>query len=144
MNTDFAQVEADDQQINLSRFSLFFPEKRRFFQERAVNFDFGLGGDERLFHSRQIGLVAGEPVTIYGGARLVGRVGEWDVGLLDMQTDKSRLLPSENFGVLRLRRRIFNSTPTQEDCSPAGWGQTGTTTTFTQPMPSFGSRATTT
>jgi len=108
INTDFAQVEADDQLVNLSRFSLFFPEKRRFFQERAVNFDFALGGNERLFHSRQIGLVAGEPVTIYGGARLVGRVGEWDVGLLNMQTAESELMPSENQGVVRLRRRVLN------------------------------------
>ncbi len=108
VNTDFAQVEADDQQVNLTRFSLFFPEKRRFFQERAPNFEYSLGGQERLFHSRQVGLAAGEPVRIYGGARLVGRVGEWDIGLLNMQTAESELLPSENQGVFRLRRRVLN------------------------------------
>jgi len=108
LNTDFAQVEADDQQVNLSRFSLFFPEKRQFFQERASVFDFSLGGNERLFHSRRVGLVGGEPVRIYGGARLVGRVGEWDVGFLDMQTAAHREVPSENLGVLRLRRRVLN------------------------------------
>lgn len=107
-NTDFAQVEADDQQVNLTRFSLFFPEKRRFFQERSSNFEFGLGGQDRLFHSRTIGLVSGKPVRIYGGGRVVGRVGEWDVGFLDLQTGESEALPSENLGVARLRRRFLN------------------------------------
>ena len=115
VNTDFAQVESDNLQVNLTRFSLFFPEKRRFFQERAAIFEFPLGFNERLFHSRRIGLVNGEPVTLYGGARLVGRVGDWDVGFLNMQTGGEdaanpalRDLPSENMGVLRLRRRVFN------------------------------------
>ncbi len=109
LNTDFAQVEADDQQINLTRFSLFFPEKRQFFQERAGIFDFRLGGDGRLFHSRRIGLRAGRPIRIYGGGRLVGRMGKWDVGLLSMQTARSDSLPGENFGVLRLRRNVLNA-----------------------------------
>ena len=108
LNTDFAQVEADDQQVNLTRFSLFFPEKRRFFQERAAVFEYGLGDSDRLFHSRRVGLADGARVRIYGGARVVGRVGEWDVGFLDMQTAQSEMLPSENQGVLRLRRRVLN------------------------------------
>jgi hypothetical protein len=108
VNTDFAQAEADDQVVNLTRFSLFFPEKRQFFQERAGIFNFGTGGLSRLFYSRQIGLDEGEIVPIYGGARLVGRVGTWDLGFLNMQTAESELLPSENFGVLRMRRRVFN------------------------------------
>ncbi len=108
VNTDFAQVEADDQQINLTRFSLFFPEKRLFFQERASIFDFSLGGQERLFHSRRIGIVDGERVPIHGGARVVGRVGDWDVGVLDMQTAAHGPAPSENMGVARLRRRVIN------------------------------------
>jgi hypothetical protein len=107
-NTDFAQVEADDQQVNLTRFSLFFPEKRRFFQERAAIFEVSLGGNERLFHSRTIGLVNREQVRIFGGARMVGRIGEWDVGFIDMQTDEHGIAPSENLGVLRLRRRVLN------------------------------------
>ena len=108
-NTDFAQVEADDQQVNLTRFSLFYPEKRQFFQERAGIFEFSTGGLSRLFHSRRIGLTEdGQPVRILGGARVVGRWGSWDVGFLDMQTAKSEWLPSENFGVLRLRRQVFN------------------------------------
>jgi hypothetical protein len=109
VNTDFAQVEADDQQVNLTRFSLFYPEKRQFFQERASVFEFRTGGLSRLFHSRRIGLTdQGEPVRLYGGARLIGRSGGWDVGFLDMQTAESDSLPSENFGVLRLRRQVFN------------------------------------
>ncbi|HEX6070507.1 MAG TPA: DUF5916 domain-containing protein, partial [Longimicrobiaceae bacterium] len=109
VNTDFAQVEADDAQLNLTRFSLLFPEKREFFQERAAIFEFTSGRDTRLFHSRRIGLTAqGEPVRILGGARAIGRIGEWDLGLLDMQTASHGALPSENFGVLRLRRQVFN------------------------------------
>jgi hypothetical protein len=109
INTDFAQVEADDQQINLTRFSLFYPEKRQFFQERAGMFEFGFDNSNRLFHSRRIGLDDdGQPLRIYGGARLVGRINKWDVGFLNMQTQSSASLPSENFGVLRLRRQVIN------------------------------------
>ncbi|MFK7844798.1 MAG: DUF5916 domain-containing protein [Rhodothermales bacterium] len=108
-NTDFAQVEADDQQINLTRFSLFFPEKRQFFQERSGIFEFDTGEtSSRLFHSRRIGLVNGQPIRILGGARVVGRLKDWDVGLLNMQTARQDGLPTENFGVLRLRRKAFN------------------------------------
>ncbi len=108
LNTDFAQVEADDQQVNLSRFSLFFPEKRRFFQERASIFNVSLGGPQSIFYSRRIGLYEGEQVPILGGVRLVGRMGKWDLGLIDMQTEESTKLPGENFGVLRVRRQVFN------------------------------------
>lgn len=110
LNTDFAQVEADDQQINLTRFSLFFPEKRLFFQERSSTFDFNFETSEpnRLFHSRRIGIYKGNPVRIYGGARFVGRVGPWDLGFLSMQTAPVEDLVSENFGVFRMRRQVFN------------------------------------
>jgi hypothetical protein len=107
-NTDFAQVEADDQQVNLTRFSLFFPEKRLFFQERASIFEYGLGGSDRLFYSRRIGLEDGVPVRIYGGGRGVGRIGAWDVGVLDMHTATSDPGTSLNAAVLRLRRRVLN------------------------------------
>lgn len=108
-NTDFAQVEADDQQVNLDRFSLFFPEKRRFFQEQSGIFDFQLGNGTRVFHSRRIGLTEdNQVVPVIAGARLVGRIGEWDVGFLNMQTEGQEFLPTENFGTLRLRRRAFN------------------------------------
>ncbi len=108
-NTDFAQVEADDQQVNLTRYSLFFPEKRKFFQERASLFDFSLGGfSDNLFYSRNIGLADGNPVRIFGGARLTGRIGKWDMGLLDMQTDDYGDIPGRNYGVLRMRRQVVN------------------------------------
>jgi hypothetical protein len=114
LNPDFAQVEADDVQVNLTRFSVFFPEKRLFFQERSSNFDYNMGGSNTLFYSRRIGLVGDvdnddlQAVRIYGGARLVGRLGGWDIGLLDMQTAALDDYPSENFGVLRLRRQVIN------------------------------------
>jgi hypothetical protein len=108
-NTDFAQVEADDQQVNLDRFPLFYPERRRFFQEGSGIFDFPMGGNTRLFHSRRIGLTSDfTPVPVLGGARLVGRIGRWDVGFLEMQTERLGPTPSENFGVLRLRRPVLN------------------------------------
>ncbi len=118
LNTDFAQVEADDERVNLTRFSLLFPEKRLFFQERSSNFSFNFGGSSNLFYSRRIGIYDGKPVRIYGGARIVGRAGKWDIGFLDMQTapvwesdsigQKQKVLPSENFGVLRIRRQVIN------------------------------------
>ncbi len=126
VNTDFAQVEADDQQVNLTRFSLFFPEKRLFFQERASIFNFGsversnlfdfsAGTTNQMFYSRRIGLYEGKPVQLIGGLRLVGRAGSWDIGVLNMQTAREpsilvqdEPLPSENFGVVRLRRQVFN------------------------------------
>lgn len=108
INTDFAQVEADDQQFNLTRFSLFFPEKRKFFLERSSIFDFSLGGQNNLFYSRRIGLHEGEPVRIWGGARLNSRINDWDLGLLNLQTASFEELPSENFGVFRLKKRAFN------------------------------------
>ncbi len=107
-NTDFAQVEADDQMVNLTRFSLFFPEKRQFFLERSSIFDFNTGGENTLFYSRKIGLYEGEPIRIFGGARLIGRKGPWDIGAMDMQTAESDSLPSENFGLIRIRRQVFN------------------------------------
>ncbi len=109
LNTDFAQVEADDQQINLTRFNLFFPEKRQFFQERSGIFEFNTGDNGRLFHSRQIGLTEnGSPLRILGGSRLTGRIGTWDIGFLNMQTNSYQGTPSENFGVIRLRRELLN------------------------------------
>ncbi len=94
VNTDFAQVEVDDQQVNLTRFSLFFPEKRPFFLENADLFSVGLpflpgrtSGRTQLFHSRRIGVASGEQVPIKWGSRLSGRAAGVDVGLLHMRTD---------------------------------------------------------
>ena len=119
VNTDFAQVEMDDQQVNLTRFDLYLPEKRMFFLEQASIFDFSFGGNSNLFYSRRIGLSDdGDPIRIYGGARMTGRVGKWELGFLDMQTGplnlknslgvEEEILPSENFGVLRFRRQLIN------------------------------------
>lgn len=110
VNPDFAQVEADDQEVNLTRYSLFLAEKRQFFQERSSLFDFSLDGSaSNLFYSRNIGLnSAGEAVRIFGGARLTGKIGKWDLGFMDMQTEKTGETASENFGVLRMRRNVIN------------------------------------
>lgn len=87
-NTDFAQVEVDDQQVNLDRFNLFFPEKRAFFLENAGQFSVGSPGEVDLFFSRRIGIGDdGNLVPIIGGARLSGKVGQTNVGFLSMFTD---------------------------------------------------------
>jgi hypothetical protein len=108
VNTDFADVEADDQKINLTRYSLYFPEKRDFFLEKADVFDFSFLGGNNMFYSRRIGLYDGYPVRIYGGARLTGRINQWDIGFLDLQTSHFEESPSENFGVFRTKRSVFN------------------------------------
>jgi hypothetical protein len=106
-NTDFAEVESDDVRVNLTRFSLFFPEQRQFFLEREGLFDFGVSGLDRPFYSRRIGLTAGgDPVPIISGGRITGRLGDVDIGMIDMQTARVASQPSENAGVLRVRRNI--------------------------------------
>ena len=105
-NTNFAQVEADDQQINLTRFSLFFPEKREFFLENSQLFSFGLDREAQIFFSRRIGLVDREPVPILGGVRLSGRVGDFDIGLLTTQTDSHLKAPSTNLSAVRARWNV--------------------------------------
>ena len=117
VNTDFAQVEADEQQLNLTRFPLFFPEKRPFFLENAQLFQLGQPQAIELFFSRRIGLLGnGEPIDIRGGARLSGRVGGFNVGALNMQTSSAvdartgqTLAPANNFTVLRLQRELRRS-----------------------------------
>jgi hypothetical protein len=115
-NTDFAQVEVDEQQVNLTRFSLFFPEKREFFLENSGTFNMGTGGafsgtevQTDLFFSRRIGLSeAGQPVPIIGGARLAGKAGKNNVGLLDIQTDGAFGRPGDNFLVGRYSRDVLS------------------------------------
>src|SRR6187549_1658453 len=90
-NTDFAQVEADEQQINLTRFSLFFPEKREFFLENQGIFAFGGGVDTpTLMYSRRIGFSRGSAVPLDGGGRLTGRVGRFSLGLMNIQAGEER------------------------------------------------------
>jgi len=122
-NTDFAQVEADLQQVNLTRFSLFFPEKREFFLENSGTFRFanvtgttsaGTDPTPQLFYSRQIGLVGSTAVPIIGGGRLSGRTGRYTIGLLNIVSDEStittvprREVPITNFAVVRIRRDLL-------------------------------------
>ncbi len=108
VNTDFAQVEVDNQQVNLTRFSLLFPEKRPFFLENAGFFTVG-GGQADLFFSRRIGIVEGEQVPIKGGGRLSGRAAGFNVGLLHIQTDGVAGLSTDNaFSVARIARELPN------------------------------------
>ena len=125
-NTDFAQVEADAQQINLTRFSLFFPEKREFFLEGQGIFDFGTSsrgappGSTRsfgppsstpvLFFSRRIGIEAGQAVPITGGARVTGKLGDYNIGALAIRSGESTAAgsPETDFSVFRLKRDILN------------------------------------
>ena len=104
-NTDFAQVEVDEQQVNLTRFSLFFPEKREFFLENAAMFAMGTGTSfsstpvtTDLFFSRRVGLSpSGLPVPIIGGARLAGKAGRHNIAVMDIQTDAAFERPGDNF-----------------------------------------------
>ena len=124
VNTDFAQVEADDTQVNLTRFSLFFPEKREFFLENQGLFAFGgtnvrafgsgatFGGTDNtpvLFYSRRIGLQEGQQVPMIAGGRLTGRVGKFSVGLLNVQTDNELVSGAlaTNLSVVRVKRDIL-------------------------------------
>ncbi len=136
-NTDFAQVEVDEQQVNLTRFSLFFPEKREFFLEGRGTFDFGRGAQfggggapggggrpgsggfgggsaPTIFFSRRIGLESGNTVPILGGGRLTGKVGDFSVGALNIQTDdvqgdaiSDSGIRGTNFTVLRVKRDVL-------------------------------------
>ena len=118
-NTDFAQVEIDEQQVNLTRFSLFFPEKRDFFLEGRGVFDFARGGLgvtssdvtdlPYLFYSRRIGLNAGRVIPIDAGGRVTGKIGPWALGVMNIQTgdeDVSLTKPT-NFSVLRVKRDVL-------------------------------------
>jgi hypothetical protein len=117
VNTDFAQVEADEEQVNLTRFDLFYPEKRPFFLENASTFQFGQPQSIDLFFTRRIGLSsAGVPIDLIGGGRLSGKIGRWNVGALNIQTDESydasgKILtgPANNFSALRLQREVGRS-----------------------------------
>jgi len=110
VNTDFAQVEADEQQINLDRFNLFYPEKRPFFLENAGFFTMGSPGEVEMFFSRRIGIgPQGGVVPILAGGRLSGKAGGFNVGLLNMQTRSvHEVVPANNFTVLRASRELPN------------------------------------
>jgi hypothetical protein len=108
VNTDFAETEVDQRQLNLTRFPLFFPEKRGFFIEGATFFDFHAPPDIRPFFSRRIGLDRdGVPQPIDGGMKLTGQAGRQDVGALVVRTAASGAVDAENFAVFRMRRRLL-------------------------------------
>lgn len=109
-NTDFAQVEVDEQQVNLDRFNLFFPEKRPFFLENAGLFSVGSPGEVDLFFSRRIGIEDdGSIVPIIGGARLSGRIKKTNVGFLSMFTDDVARndIQKNNFTVARVNHEFI-------------------------------------
>ena len=127
LNTDFAQVEADQEQVNLTRFSLYFPEKRPFFLEGAGLFDFGIPRPSffnppplLLFYSRRIGLEEGYAIPIMGGSKITGKVGPYGIGLLNVLTDEFYTdssvtdeddivdLSRTNYSVLRVTRDLFS------------------------------------
>jgi hypothetical protein len=129
INTDFAETEVDARQVNLTRFQLFFPEKRSFFLEDAGIFEyakvasngppgFDMGGDLMPFFSRRIGLVAGSEVPLRIGEKLTGKIGRFDIGLLDVQTgsytEPEKInspgfrIPSKNLSVGRIKANFFN------------------------------------
>ncbi len=126
VNTDFAQVEVDEAQVNLTRFNLFFPEKREFFLEGQGIFEFGGGMDMDtttyyfkgemyggeapvMFFSRRIGLEGGQTVPIRGGGRLTGKAGPYSIGLLDVQTGSeiNSAVDPTNFSVVRIKRDVL-------------------------------------
>ena len=111
-NTDFAQVEVDEQRVNLNRFNLFFPEKRPFFLENAGLFSVGDPGQIEIFFSRRIGIGQnGEQIPIIGGGRLSGKIGSsTNVGFLNMQTESVSATgsPGQNFTVTRVRQDLPN------------------------------------
>ncbi|MCH8267043.1 MAG: carbohydrate binding family 9 domain-containing protein [Acidobacteria bacterium] len=115
-NTDFAETEVDDQQVDLERFPLFFPEKREFFQEGAGIFDFGIANQEgrrelRLFHSRRIGLSPRrQEVPILAGGRITGKLQGFTLGMLNVQTEAlpSENIPVSNYSVLRVKRDVLS------------------------------------
>lgn len=151
VNTDFAQVEVDEQQVNLTRFSLFFPEKREFFLEGRGVFDFGRSGQSEhggffggsdtpyLFYSRRIGLDGGTVVPIDLGGRLTGKVGPWSVGVVNIRTAgvAASGIDAADFSVVRLKRDVLErsalgvmftnrSTSLLGDGASQAWGVDGT------------------
>ena len=119
--TDFSQVDSDDEKVNLTRFPLFFPEKRDFFLENASLFEFGdisnylyrmkpnkYGRSFTMFHSRRIGLEDGIQIPISGGGRLSGKVGNFDLGLLNMTSESEGEIPMTLFNVARVRSNFLN------------------------------------
>ncbi len=117
LNTDFAQVEVDEAVVNLTRFPIFFPEKREFFLERAGIFDFSLGGRRggdtadlllKMFFPRRIGLTPDRrQVPVLAGGKITGRIQDFDLGFLNVQTDEFQETAGSNYTVFRLKRNVL-------------------------------------
>lgn len=110
MNTDFAQAEVDDRILNITRYNVFFPEKRAFFLEAQDYFNFNMGVT-RVFNSRSIGIEQGKIVPIIAGARLTGQAGGYQVGLMNMQTHEVEEagIEAQNFSVFRLKKDLYKN-----------------------------------
>ncbi|MDC0865518.1 DUF5916 domain-containing protein [bacterium] len=119
-NTDFSQVDSDEEKVNLTRFPLFFPEKRDFFLENASLFEFGdisnylyrmkpnkYGRSFTMFHSRRIGLEDGMQIPISGGGRLSGKIGNFDIGLLNMISESKGDAPRTDYNVARVKSNFL-------------------------------------
>jgi hypothetical protein len=147
-NTDFAETEVDERQINLTRFPLYFPEKRTFFLEGSEIFNFGPGGFGNFypFFSRRIGLYEGDQVPVNFGAKVFGRLGDTNISILDMKTKSfadpslSLNLPEQNFAAARVYQNVLaesrvgvlftNGSPTGEKNTLAGFDLTYKTSRF--------------
>jgi len=108
-NTDFSATEVDDRQVNLTRFSLFFPEKRDFFLREADIFEFGrLNQNGRPFFSRRIGLGRrGDTIDLELGGKISGRIGDWELGALTIRQDESDSVAADTLSVLRVKKGLF-------------------------------------
>ncbi len=105
-NTDFAQVESDRKQINLSRFSLYYPEKRQFFLEGINYYNMNIGREE-LFYSRKIGIDQNQEIPIIGGVRLFGKLNKTNLGAMSIQTYAKDSIPTTNYSIIRVKQDIF-------------------------------------
>jgi Domain of unknown function (DUF5916)/Carbohydrate family 9 binding domain-like len=106
-NTDFAQVESDKEEINLTRFSISFDEKRQFFLEGKDYFDFNFENKNNLFYSRRIGIQDNQEIPILGGGKIIGKIDDTEVGILSIQTSSQNEIKSTNYSVVRVKQDIF-------------------------------------
>ena len=107
LNTDFAETEVDDRQINLTRFPIRFPEKRDFFLEGANIFRFAPSSGVYPYFSRRIGLQSGNPVPISFGGRFIGKIGKVEVAAQQVRTKKTDFIDSEDFSVIRVKQNFL-------------------------------------
>jgi hypothetical protein len=146
VNTDFAQAEVDDERINLTRFGLFFPEKRDFFLENAGIFEFGFRSAFEpppflMFFSRRIGVADDGPVPLLGGLRLTGRAGRQSIGVLNVVTEPAFGVPRQNHAVIRVKRDFstggYLGAMTTDQRSGDDWNTTGGVDFLVRPTPSL-------